>query len=533
MHPSAKTLPPLVERLLDPAAYPHPTDRIRLIETHISWVILTGPFAYKLKKPVSLGFVDYSSLELRRRSCAGEVRVSGRFAPGLYVAAVPITGTAEAPRVGGDGEPLEWAVQLVQFDEADRLDARFEAGWLSAADCRTLGEAIAALEERLPVALAGDPWGTAESVLAAVTVNLAAIRHHLPAAAARAERLEAWLRDRLRTAAPLLAARQAGGRIRECHGDLHLANIVLHEGRMTPFDAIEFSDNLRWIDVANDVAFLTMDLESRGRPDLAAEVRSSWAEAADDHQALAVMPVYEAYRAIVRASIAAIRGSQGDVVAHAEALRYLDLAERLAVPRRPVLIATSGVSGSGKSSVAAELVGPFAAVRIRSDVERKRIAGMRPAERPADAAATAAVYSESTTRLVYERLAALAGIVLDAGVTAVVDATCTQRWQRAVFARVAADNRVPIIWVAFDVPASELVTRVTRRQARGDDPSDASADVVLRQVAGCEPLAAEEVGSRAAVVRVTADAGVPRAVADRVVEAWHTITQGEAREERR
>jgi uncharacterized protein len=166
-------------------------------------------------------------------------------------------------------------------------------------------------------------------------------------------------------------------------------------------------------------------------------------------------------------------------------------------------------------------------------VERKRIAGMRPAERPADAAATAAVYAESTTRLVYERLAALAGIVLDAGVTAVVDATCTQRWQRAVIARAAADRGVPIIWVAFDVPASELVTRVTRRQARGDDPSDASADIVLRQVAGCEPLAAEEVGSRAAVVRVTADAGGPRAVADRVVEAWHTITQGEAREERR
>lgn len=533
MPASVHSLPPLIERLLDPAAYPHPTDRIRLIETHISWVILTGPFAYKLKKPVSLGFVDYSTLELRRRSCAGEVRVSGRFAPGLYVAAVPITGTAEAPCVGGAGEPLEWAVQLVQFDEADRLDARFEAGRLTAADCRTLGEAIAAVEERLPVARPGDPWGTAESVLAAVTVNLAAIRRHLPAAAARADRLEAWLRERLTAAAPLLAARQSAGRIRECHGDLHLANIVLHEGRMTPFDAIEFSDNLRWIDVANDVAFLTMDLESRGRPDLAAEVRSSWVEAADDHQALVVLPVYEAYRAIVRASIAAIRGSQGDEVAHAEALRYLDLAERAALPRRATLIATSGLSGSGKSSVAAELVGRLAAVRIRSDVERKRLAGMRPAERPADEAATAAVYADSTTRLVYERLAALAGVVLDAGVTAVVDATCTKGWQRGLLARVAADRGAPIIWVAFDLPAGELLTRVARRRARGDDPSDATDDVVLRQAARFEPFAAEEVGSGAAVVRVTADAGDPGTIAERVVDAWHTMTPGEAREERR
>ena len=533
MPASVTTLPPLVERLLDPAAYPHPTERIRLIETHISWVILTGPFAYKLKKPVSLGFVDYSSLDLRQQSCAGEVRVSGRFAPGLYVAAVPITGTAEAPRVGGGGAPLEWAVQLVQFDEADRLDARFAAGRLTAADCRTLGAAIAAVEERLAVARPGDPWGTAESVLAAATVNLAAIRHHLPPARGRADRLEAWLRDRLQAAAPLLAARQAAGRVRECHGDLHLANIVLHEGRMTPFDAIEFSDNLRWIDVANDVAFLTMDLESRGRPDLAAEVRSSWVEAADDHEALAVMPVYEAYRAIVRASIAAIRGSQGDVVAHAEALRYLDLAEWLTVPRPPVLIATSGVSGSGKSSVAAELVGLLAAVRIRSDVERKRLAGMRPAERPVDDAATAAVYAESATRLVYERLAALAGLVLDAGVSVVVDATCTKCWQRVLFARVAADRGVPIVIVAFELPTGELVSRVAQRQARGDDPSDASAEVVLRQVAGFEPLAADEVAGRAAVVRVTPDAGGPRAVAERVVEAWHTITQDKVQEERR
>jgi hypothetical protein len=510
----------LIERLLDPAAYSHPTSGIRLVETHISWVILTGPFAYKLKKPVSFGFVDYSSLELRRRSCDREVRVSGRFAPELYLAAVPITGSTDAPRVGGDGEPIEWAVKLVQFDEDDRLDARFQAGRLTVPDCRALGEAIAAVEDRLPVARLGDPWGTADSVLAAAAVNLTAIRTQLPEAANRADRLEEWLQSRLRAASPMLAARQAAGRVRECHGDLHLANIVLHDGRMTPFDAIEFSDNLRWIDVANDVAFLTMDLKSRGRSDLAAEVLSSWVEAADDHQSLAVMPVYEAYRAVVRASIAAIRAEQGDAASRAEAFRYLDLAERLAIRRRPVLVAFSGASGCGKSSVAAELVGPLGAVRVRSDIERKRLAGMRPTERPADEAATAAVYSEAVTRQVYERLAGLAGTVLDAGCSVVIDAACTKRWQRDLLADAAGDRGASIIWVAFDLPVGELVARVTQRQARGDDPSDASAEIVMRQVADFEPLAGEEVRGNDTLVRVTAaDTDIrPESIAKRVVE---------------
>ena len=519
------SIPVLIERLLEPAPYPHPTEAIRLVETHISWVILTGPFAYKLKKPVSLGFVDYTTLDLRRRSCEGEVRVSGRFAPELYVAAVPITGSVEVPCVGGEGEPIEYAVKLVQFDEADRLDSRFVAGRLTAADCRALGEAIAAVEECLPAARRGDPWGTADSVFAAAAVNLAAIRTHLPEAAGRVDRLEGWLRRRLDAAAPLLVARQATGRVRECHGDLHLANIVLHDGRMTAFDAIEFSDNLRWIDVANDVAFLVMDLKARGRADLATEVVSSWVEATGDHGSLAVLPIYEAYRAIVRASIAAIRGGQGDGAARGEGLKYLDLAERLAVGEPPAMIVTCGMSGSGKSTVAAELVGPLAGVRIRSDVERKRLVGMRPTDRPADAVATEALYDESCTRRVYDRLATLAGMVLDAGRTVVIDATCIKRWQRDRLAAVALARGVPLIWVVFDLPTEAVLARLATRQAAGGDPSDASVAVVRRQLAASEPLANEEAFGNAAIVRVAATDGPaePAAVAERVVRARSTL----------
>ena len=391
------SIPVLIERLLEPAPYPHPTEAIRLVETHISWVILTGPFAYKLKKPVSLGFVDYTTLDLRRRSC--------------------------------EGEPIEYAVKLVQFDEADRLDSRFVAGRLTAADCRALGEAIAAVEECLPAARPGDPWGTADSVFAAAAVNLTA------------------------------------------------------------------------------------------------EVVNSWVEATGDHGSLAVMPIYEAYRAIVRASIAAIRGGQGDRAARGEGLKYLDLAERLAVGEPPAMIVTCGMSGSGKSTVAAELVGPLAGVRIRSDVERKRLVGMRPTDRPADAVATEALYDESCTRRVYDRLATLAGMVLDAGRTVVIDATCIKRWQRDRLAAVALDRGVPLIWVVFDLPTEAVLARLATRQAAGGDPSDASVAVVRRQLAGFEPLANEEAFGNAVIVRVAATDGPaePAAVAERVVRARSTL----------
>jgi uncharacterized protein len=492
--------PPLVEGLLDPAAYPHPTDPIRLVETHISWVFLTGPFVYKVKKPRDLGFLDYTTLDRRRHFCGEEVRISGRFAPSIYRGAVPITGTPEQPRIGGEGEPIEWAVQLVQFDEADRLDNRFAAGRLSAADCRALGAAIAEVEERLPVADVASGWGTAESIAIAVAVNFTALRERRPDVATRVDALEAWLTERLAAAAATIRRRIAAGRVRECHGDLHLANLVLHDGQMTAFDAIEFSPGLRWIDVANDVAFLAMDLESRGRPDLAAHVVSSWIEAADDHAALAVLPIYKVYRAVVRASVAALR--TGDPAASAETDRYLDLAERLTQPVPPALVGTCGPSGSGKSTVAAEVTGSLHAIRIRSDVERKRLAGMAATDRPVTADATAALYDEAVTRRVYDRLADLARTILAAGCRVVIDATCTRRWQRDALAAVARDTGAALVWVDFDVAERELVGRVTARAATGTDASDASAAIVRRQLALREPIGDDELRGRAARLRV-------------------------------
>ncbi len=490
----------LVERLREPAAYPHPTAEIRLIETHISWVFLTGPFVYKLKKPLDFGFLDYTSLEKRRRFCEEEIRVSGRFAPELYVAAVPITGTPDLPRVGGEGPAIEWAVKLVQFDEADRLDARFVAGRLTGVDCEQLGAAIAAVEEGLAVAAAGDAWGSAESVHDAVAINLGQLRERRPDVADRVGRIEAWLFARLDALAAVIDRRRAGGRVRECHGDLHLANLVFHAGRMTAFDAIEFSPALRWIDVANDVAFLVMDLESRGRPDLAAIVRSSWMEAADDHAAASVFTVYEVYRAVVRAAVATLRAD--DAPARADTDRYLELAERLMRPRTPVLYATCGVSGSGKTTLAAGFVAAAGAVRLRSDVERKRLAGMRPTDRPADAAAAAVLYDPLMTRRVYRRLADLARTLLEAGASVVVDAACLKRWQRGELATVAREAAVPLVWLELDLPDEVVIERVAARLAAGGDPSDASPEVVRGQLATREPISPAELAADGVAVRL-------------------------------
>lgn len=516
---TASTHPPLVQRLLEPGAYPHPTAGIRLVETHISWVFLTGPFAYKVKKPVDFGFLDFTTLERRRGFCEAEVRISGRFAPELYIGAVPITGSADEPRVDGTGPPIEWAVKLVQFDEAERLDDLFAAGRLTATDCERLGGEIARVEESLPVAAADAGWGTAERVRAAVATMAARLREARPEAGERIAEIERWIDHGLGAAERVIAARLAAGRVRECHGDLHLANIVLHEGRIMAFDAIEFSPELRWIDVASDIAFLVMDVQARGRPDLAAHVVSGWMEAANDHAAAAVLPIYEVYRAVVRAGVAALRGDRDAPPgsARAETDRYLDLAERLTHRGRPRLFATCGVSGSGKTTLAARVVGACNAVRLRSDVERKRLAGMRPTDRPADAAHAEAVYGADASRRVYERLAAVARGLLAAGMSVVIDATCNHRWQREMLAAAARDCGVPLVWLDFDVPAEVVLARVATRAAAGTDASDASIDVVRMQLAEREPITAAELAVAGAAepprrVRVTerdvADAGL-------------------------
>ena len=490
MHPE-----PLVRRLLSPEAYPHPVDAVRLVETHISWVFLTGRTAYKVKKPVNLGFLDFSTVEKRRHFCHEEVRLNGRFAPEIYQAAVPITGSATDARVQGEGRATEWAVRLTQFDEDDRLDRVLEAGGLSAGDTDRLARDIADVQERLEVSDHDTPWGTCETVADTIGMNLDQLRTHRGERRDRVDALQEWVHRAIDARREAFAQRRAAGRVRQCHGDLHLANLVCHADRFLAFDSIEFSEVLRWIDVASDVAFLAMDLMSRNRHDLAATVTNSWIEASGDHDATAILPIYLVYRAIVRSAIAAIRGSQPSAevaAAHAESDRYLALAEHLATLRTPTLVATCGVSGCGKTTLARALVASTGAVQLRSDVERKRLFGMAPTDRSTSAEHSDALYSATATQQTYERLAALAGHMLANGANVVIDAACTRRWQRDLIAKAAANAGVSLTWLSPQVSERELIARVEARCVAGMDASDASADIVRAQLVSFEPITAAE-----------------------------------------
>lgn len=499
----AAQLPPLVTRLLDAAAYPHPTADIRLIETHISWVFLTGDLVYKVKKPCNLGFLDFSTLERRLRFCEEEVRLSGRFAPDLYLGVVPIAGPPQQATIGGAGPPIEWAVQLRQFDEASRLDQLFAENKLSADDCERLGREIARVEERLAAVDPQTGWGTADVLTTMVALTFDQLREARPQTAAQADSLQAWITAEIGRLGRIIEARVVAGKIRECHGDLHLANIVFHDGQMMAFDGIEFNESLRWIDVANDIAFLAMDLHARGRPDFAARVVNAWMEASNDHAAAAVLPLYMVYRAIVRAAVAAIRQGQSTTVgddaagqaADHESDRYLDLAVSLTTPRYPRLFVTAGVSGTGKSTFAARIIDACGAIRLRSDVERKRLAGMAASDRPADERHARDLYGAEMTDRTYRRLAMLASTVLQAGAAVVVDASCNTRHQRDILAAVARKEAVPLVWLELDVPTEFVLARVAARQAAGTDASDASLDVVRSQLASRQPITSEEIAA--------------------------------------
>lgn len=469
-----------------------------MVETHISWVLLAGDYAYKLKKPVDFGFLDFRTLAARHHFCDEEIRLNRRLAPQIYLDVVAIAGTPQAPRVGGngDGEAIEYAVRMRRFRREDELDALAARGALRAEHVDALAARIARFHDEAPAAPPDGPWGTPEAVLAPCTANFDHFaRLPLPAGQhRRLARLREWTLATHARLRPLIEARLARGRVRECHGDLHLANIVLIDGEPVVFDALEFNPGLRWIDTISEVAFTAMDLEHRGHLALAHRFLDDYLSASGDYGGLALLPWYLVYRALVRAKVAALRASQpagATGAAHAAADArdvdtHLALAERFAAPRRRCLALMHGVSGSGKSFAARRLVEDGDWIRLRSDVERKRLAGL-DALAASGSAPDAGLYSTQMGERTYSRLLELAAQVLDAGYPAVVDAAFLRAAQRAPFAALAEARDLPWFVVLTAAPEPVLRERVAARRARGDDPSEATIEVLERQLASVEP----------------------------------------------
>lgn len=489
----ANDFPLLIKGLMQPDAYPHPAAPVVQIETHISHVLLAGDFAYKLKKPLDLGFLDFATLERRRFCCEEELRLNRRLAADLYLDVVAIAGTPETPRIGGIGPVLEYAVKMKRFPQESLLDRQTVSGDLMT----RLAETVADFHADIPAADPLDPFGSPARVLAPMLDNLRRVRQTFPEHQAQLERLEDWTRTRHDRLTAIIERRRQQGCVRECHGDMHRGNIALVDGEIRIFDAIEFNPDLRWIDTASEIAFLVMDLEQAGETVCARIFLNRYLERSGDYGALAVLDFYKVYRALVRAKVLAIRLGQSDLdpaaacVARDDCLRYLTLAESYTRPRPAHLLIACGLSGSGKSRLSLQLREALPLIHLRSDVERRRLFGLHETARSL-AHIDSGIYFPRATDWTYDRLYRLADAALASGYDVLVDATFITRSRRERFLHLAHRRGAAFAILALDAPLDVLRQRVQQRLAAGTDASEADLAVLERQYAGQERLSDEE-----------------------------------------
>ena len=500
----------LVANLRDAAVARGEAD-VRLLQTHISWLLLAGDMAYKFKKPLKLDFLDFSTLQQRHAACLEELRLNRRTAADWYLGVQPVTGTPQAPRIGGAGEPLEWVVCMRRFPANTLMADMAARGELAASHIDALARAIAAFQAQAATAPASSPWGQAADLARLAQDNFRVLFAPgcLPEAHAPLQQLQQWTIAQSQQLAPLMAARRAAGHVREGHGDLHLGNLLWLHGQPVLFDAIEFNPALRWLDTACDIAFLFMDLHAHGLPALAWRFLNAWLERTGDYAALPRLPYDAVYRALVRAKVSALRmhgaatapAAQADHVAQAnqadqvdqarqDALCYIRLAADLARPRKPWLALTHGVSGSGKSSQSQGLIEQQGLVRLRADVERKRLFGLAPESTSTHI--PGGIYTPAASQQTFDRLLDMARAALQAGQPVLVDATFIHHARRAPFIQLARQLGLPWCILAFDAPERLLRERVRQRQLRGDDASEAGEAVLHSQLAHIDPLTADE-----------------------------------------
>lgn len=486
----------LLTALMNPKIYPHPSTSVDLVETHISWVLLTGLRAYKIKKPVDLGFVDFTTLERRRHFCEEEIRLNRRLAPNLYQDVVPITGSLEAPQIDGEGPIIEYAVRMKQFNKSQVLDGTSLRN-INVQQMETLADDCAAFHEEIATLAPKSPFGTPSEILKPVVANLDILRDTDNSLCESVADLRERVDYHFERLIPAFKHRRQCGRVRECHGDLHLGNLFLHGDRITVFDGIEFNDSFRWIDVASDIAFLIMDLTVHGHHALANRFLNRWLERTGDYDGLRVLSFYCAYRATVRAKIDVIRVHQPDVTYSdqqhlARACgEYLELAKQFLIQHAASLTITMGLSGSGKTTVTDHLLETSNTIRIRSDVERKRMYGLGLLE-ASDDETKSRMYSDQSAQAAYQRLEELATTAIQAGYPVVVDATFLKHEQRQQFSRLADNLGVPFTIIHCRASEGVLRERVRRRQADRRDASEADDAVLDTQMQTAELLTSTE-----------------------------------------
>ena len=510
-------LPAHLAGLMLANAYPHATERIELIETHVSWVLLTGEYAYKIKRPVAYDFVDLRSAERRAFYCSEELRLNRRFAPELYLEVCDIREEDNRLHIGGNGLRIERCVRMRQFPRDEELDRLLTQDAIDTVALEQFGADLATIHEHLPPAGPKDVWGYPDEVRRLLLEN---IDQYERVAGAPVLEIRSATGARLGELDGLIAARRANGRVRECHGDLHTRNIVRRAGRLLAFDCMEFQSAFRWIDVAEEVAFLLADLHAHGYAAHARAFLAGYLNRSGDYQACRLLDLYRAHRALVRAKVALLDAAntldaERAVRARREHELMLTEARRKHESSPRPLILVTGLSGSGKTWIARRLAPDLGAIHVRSDIERKRLAGLSEREH-SGSGITSGLYARQMTHRVYEHLAQSAEDVLSGGYPVIVDATFSTRAERALFKELAERLAVKLQVIVCEAPESVLRGRITERQQRGDDASEAGLAVLDWQLKHREPIAADE---SLEVIRVSTVEADPLAAALRSMKS--------------
>lgn len=486
----------LVQNLL--AHFRHQDPEADLVETHISSVILAGDTAYKIKKPHDFGFLDFSTLEKRKFFCEEEIRLNRRLAPSLYIDVQPVTGVVKAPVPGGEGAPVEYMVRMRRFAQQDQLDRLLEQHEIPLALMDEIAERMAAFHAQADKAGDDDEFGTPEAVRFPVQQNFDQLYELVEdeSLVERLKTLERWSQEQFQRLEKRLQARRQAGFIRECHGDMHLGNIALVDDEIVIFDGIEFNQQFRWIDVMSELAFLLMDLTERELPRHANRLLNRYLEITGDYAGLQLLQFYKVYRALVRAKVNGFRLADPHLPAEEreqvlDALQaYVALAERFTHMGPAYMGITVGVAGSGKSTAAQWLVDTYGAIRVRSDAERQRLFAER--DETGKQGLNQGIYTAEATTATYERLAELAGQIIQSGYGVIIDATCLKQHQRRLLRSVADTLDVAFIILKMNCPVEVLEQRIRARQAEGRDISEADLDVLHMQLEGAEPLTVSE-----------------------------------------
>jgi hypothetical protein len=504
----------LVASLDNPLAFGHPIKYLRLIETHISWIILTGNYAYKIKKPVDFGFLDFSTLEKRRFYCTEELRLNRRFAPEIYLELVEIRGSETAPRLHGSGEVIEYAIKMLEFPQQCLLSAHAARHDLNDELIDAIATTVATMHAASDPADPASNFGAATVAAQWSEENLVHIAQaigteFLPNSYFQLKR---WYQEN-NNLLTSIDARKRDGFVRECHGDLHLGNMTLFNDRVILFDCIEFNPQLRWIDTISEVAFVAMDLQARGYAEYCWRFINHYLAISADYAAIRLLRYYFIYRALVRAKVEALRIQQQDsdgktCPSHLKpVLDYIELARLWADKHRAGMIIMHGLSGSGKSTIAAKLVEALGAIQVRSDVIRKHLFDL-DATAQTDSALDQGIYSEDATELTYRRLQDIAQTIIDADFTVILDATFLRQSHRLQMLETQTGIACKRIIINCEAPVEELRKRII---AREDDPSEANLEVLEQQLLTSQPIDAED-KALARVVNIGIDTISPQQI---------------------